>query len=232
MAKKLILAIDDEKDILKLLHYNLEREGYQVLTAKSGEEGLEVARAKHPDLIILDIMLPEMDGLEVCRILRSNKETKHIPVLMLTAKTSEVDQIVGFELGANDYISKPFSVKVLSARIKNIFRSLEPKKGESAMLRAGELLIDRERHNFMIKGKPVMLTKLEFKMLAFLLENRGRVFSREQLLDRVWEGGAFVVDRTVDVHMRSIRRKLGKHRDMIETVRGSGYRFSETQDVG
>ena len=232
MAKKLILAIDDEKDILKLLHYNLEREGYQVLTAKSGEEGLEVARAKHPDLIILDIMLPEMDWFEVCRILSSNKETKHIPVLMLTAKTSEVDQIVGFELGANDYISKPFSVKVLSARIKNIFRSLEPKKGESAMLRAGELLIDRERHNFMIKGKPVMLTKLEFKMLAFLLENRGRVFSREQLLDRVWEGGAFVVDRTVDVHMRSIRRKLGKHRDMIETVRGSGYRFSETQDVG
>jgi len=231
MAKKLILAIDDEKDILKLLQYNLERDGYQVLTAKSGEEGLETARAKHPDLIVLDIMLPEMDGLEVCKILRSNKDTKHIPILMLTAKTSEVDQIVGLELGASDYISKPFSVKVLSARVKNIFRSVEPKKDESPALRAGDLVIDKERHNFTIKGKPVALTKLEFKMLSFLIENRGKVFSREQLLDRVWEGEAFVVDRTVDVHMRSIRHKLGKRRDMIETVRGSGYRFSETEDV-
>lgn len=232
MAKKLILAIDDEKDILKLLQYNLEREGYQVLTAKSGEEGLETARVKHPDLIVLDIMLPEMDGLEVCKILRSNKETKHIPILMLTAKTSEVDQIVGLELGASDYISKPFSVKVLSARVKNIFRSMEPKKDESSALRAGDLAIDKERHSFTIKGKSVTLTKLEFKMLGFLMENRGKVFSREQLLDRVWEGEAFVVDRTVDVHMRSIRHKLGKRRDMIETVRGSGYRFSETEDIG
>jgi two-component system alkaline phosphatase synthesis response regulator PhoP len=232
MTKKLILAIDDEKDILKLLQYNLERDGYQVLTAKSGEEGLDIVRAKHPDLIVLDIMLPEMDGLEVCKILRSNKETKHIPILMLTAKTSEVDQIVGLELGASDYISKPFSVKVLSARVKNIFRSLEPKKGDSAVLRSGELLIDKERHSFTVKGKPVTLTKLEFKMLSFLMENRGLVFSREQLLDRVWDGEAFVVDRTVDVHMRSIRLKLGKHRGMIETVRGSGYRFSETPDAG
>ncbi len=232
MSKKLILAIDDEKDILKLLQYNLERDGYQVLTAKSGEEGLELARAKRPDLVILDLMLPEMDGLEVCKILRSNKETKHIPILMLTAKTSEIDQVVGFELGASDYISKPFSVKVLTARVKNIFRSLEPKKDDSGVLKSGDLLIDKERHLFTVKGKPVTLTKLEFKMLIFLMENRGRVFSREQLLDSVWEGEAFVVDRTVDVHMRSIRQKLGKHRDLIQTVRGSGYRFSETDDVG
>ena len=232
MSKKLILAIDDEKDILKLLQYNLERDGYQVLTAKSGEEGLELARAKRPDLVILDLMLPEMDGLEVCKILRSNKETKHIPILMLTAKTSEIDQVVGFELGASDYISKPFSVKVLTARVKKIFRSLEPKKDDSGVLKSGDLLIDKERHLFTVKGKPVTLTKLEFKMLIFLMENRGRVFSREQLLDSVWEGEAFVVDRTVDVHMRSIRQKLGKHRDLIQTVRGSGYRFSETDDVG
>jgi len=230
LAKKLILAIDDEKDILKLLQYNLEREGHQVISAKTGEEGLEAARAKKPDLILLDLMLPGMDGLEVCKILRGNKDTKNIPILMLTAKSSELDQILGLELGAIDYITKPFSVKVLSARVKNIFRNKEAKKDESAVLRANGLAIDRERHSFTVNGKPVSLTKLEFQMLGFLMENRGKVFSRDQLLSSVWEGQAFVVDRTVDVHMRSIRQKLGKHRDMIETVRGSGYRFVESDE--
>ena len=225
MPKKLVLAIDDEKDILRLVQYNLEREGYQVLCAKSGEDGLETARAKQPDLIILDLMLPGMDGLEVCKILRSNKDTKHIPILMLTAKGSEIDQILGLELGAVDYITKPFSVKVLSARVKNIFRNKETKSDESMKLRIGELVIDRERRSFTIGGKPVGLTKLEFQMLSFLMENRGKVFSREHLLNNVWDGEAFVVDRTVDVHVRSIRQKLGRHRALIETVRGSGYRF-------
>ncbi len=228
MSKKLILAIDDEKDILKLLQYNLEREGHQVIVAKTGEEGLEAARSKKPDLILLDLMLPGMDGLEVCKILRGNKDTKNIPILMLTAKSSELDQILGLELGATDYITKPFSVKVLSARVKNIFRNKEAKKEESIVLKANGLTIDRERHSFTVNGKPVSLTKLEFQMLGFLMENRGKVFSRDQLLSSVWEGQAFVVDRTVDVHMRSIRQKLGKHRDLIETVRGSGYRFVET----
>ena len=232
MAKKLILAIDDEKDILKLLQYNLEREGYQFLYAKTGEEGLDLARARRPDLVILDLMLPGMDGLEVCKILHSNKETKSIPILMLTAKSTEIDQILGLELGASDYISKPFSVKVLSARIKNIFRTQEPKKDDSAVLRAGDLILNREKIAFTIKGKPVTLTKLEFKMLAYLMQNRGKVFSRDQLLSGVWDGEVFVVDRTVDVHMRSIRHKLGKYRDMIETVRGSGYRFVETDSDG
>ena len=230
MAKKLILAIDDEKDILKLVQYNLEREGHQVLCSKTGEEGLETARLKKPDLIILDLMLPGMDGLEVCKLLRSNKETKNIPILMLTAKTSEVDQILGLELGAADYVSKPFSVKVLSARVKNIFRNQESKKEGSATLRVGELTIDRDRHSFTVKGKPVSLTKLEFQILWFLMENRGKVFSREQLLNGVWEGEAFVVDRTVDVHMKSIRQKLGKCRGLIETVRGSGYRFIDPDE--
>ena len=228
MAKKLILAIDDEKDILKLIQYNLEREGYQVLTAKNGEEGLETARAKKPDLVVLDLMMPGIDGLEVCKILRSNKDTRAIPIIMLTAKSSEIDQIVGLELGASDYITKPFSVKVLSARVKNVFRNKELKKDESALLRVGDLVIDRDKRSFTIAGKPVSLTKLEFQMLGFLMENRGKVFSRDQLLSHVWEGEAFVVDRTVDVHMRSIRQKLGKHRDLIETVRGSGYRFVES----
>ena len=227
MGKKLILAIDDEKDILKLLQYNLEREGYQVICARSGEEGLEAVKSKRPDLVVLDIMMPGIDGLEVCKILRANKDSRNIPILMLTAKSSEVDQILGLELGASDYISKPFSVKVLLARVKNIFRNQEVKKDEPPVIRAGELVIDKDRHTFSIKGKPVTLTKLEFKILGFLMMNRGKVYSREQLLNGVWEGEAFVVDRTVDVHMRSIRQKLGKYRDWIETVRGAGYRFLE-----
>ena len=229
MSKKLVLAIDDEKDILKLLQYNLERDGYQVITAKSGEEGLEAARSKKPDLILLDLMLPGMDGLEVCKILRSNKETKNVPILMLTAKSSEVEQILGLELGANDYITKPFSVKVLSARVKNVFRNKDAKKEGSPVIRVGALVLDRDRRSFTVQGKPVALTKLEFQIIGFLMENPGKVYSRDQLLSGAWEGETFVVDRTVDVHMRSIRQKLGKHRDLIETVRGSGYRFADEE---
>ena len=231
MTKKHILAIDDEKDILKLLQYNLEREGYAVFLAKTGEEGLGTLKIKKPDLVILDIMLPGMDGLEVLKIVRASKETRNIPILLLTAKSSEVDQVLGLELGAVDYISKPFSVKVLSARVKNIFRNQEKKKEETRVVQAGDLTIDMDRHRFTVKGKPVTLTKLEFKMLSFLMENRGKVFSRDQLLSGVWDGEAFVVDRTVDVHVRSIRSKLGKYRDSVETVRGAGYRFIE-QDAG
>ena len=231
MTKKHILAIDDEKDILKLLQYNLEREGYSVSLAKTGEEGLDAVKVKRPDLVILDIMLPGMDGIEVLKIIRANKESRNLPVLMLTAKSSEVDQILGLELGAADYISKPFSVKVLLARVKNIFRNLEIKKEDTRVVQAGDLTLDKDRHVFTVKGKPVALTSLEFKMLGFLMENRGKVFSRDQLLSGVWKGEAFVVDRTVDVHVRSIRSKLGKYRDCVETVRGAGYRFIE-QDAG
>jgi DNA-binding response OmpR family regulator len=228
MAAKTILVIDDERDIQKLLQYNLEKEGYKTLSALTGEEGLETAKSKKPDLVLLDIMLPGMDGLEVCRLLRSGSETRSIPVIMLTAKGSEVDQVVGLELGAADYISKPFSVKVLLARIKNIFRGQNQKSSDTAVLRNGDLVLDRERMTFMIKGKSVALTKLEFSILSFLMENKGRVFSRDKLLSGAWQGEAFVVDRTVDVHIKSIRRKLGKYRNKIETVRGTGYRFAES----
>ena len=231
MTKKQVLVIDDEKDILKLLQYNLEREGYTVFLAKTGEEGLEAVKAKKPDLVLLDLMLPGMDGLEVCKILRANQETRQVPILMLTAKSSEIDQVLGLELGATDYISKPFSVKVLLARVKNAFRNQENKKEETRVLEAGPLMIDKDRHRFTVKGKTVPLTKLEFKMLSFLMENRGKVFSRDRLLSGVWESEAFVVDRTVDVHVRSIRSKLGKYRDCVETVRGAGYRFTE-QEAG
>lgn len=228
MAKKTILAIDDEKDILNLLHYNLEKEGYQVLTAGTGESGFELAKGKKPDLVLLDLMLPGVDGLEVCKLLKNSKETKHIPVIMLTAKGSEIDQVVGLELGASDYIPKPFSVKVLLARVKNVFRKELANKEEKQVLKLGDFVLDKERLSFAIKGKSVGLTKLEFKIISVLMENPGKVFSRDKLLSGAWEGEAFVIDRTVDVHVRSIRHKLGKYRDTIETVRGTGYRFSET----
>lgn len=227
MPSQSILVVDDEKDIQKLLQYNLEKEGYRVLQAFTGEEGFELAKSKKPGLVLLDLMLPGMDGLEVCRLLRADKETKNIPLIMLTAKSSEVDQVVGLELGASDYIPKPFSMKVLTARIKNIFRNQKPASAASGQIREGDLVIDRERMTFTVKGRPVSLTKLEFRILSFLMENKGKVFSRDKLLSGAWDGEAFVVDRTVDVHVKSIRRKLGKYRDKIETVRGTGYRFAE-----
>lgn len=227
--KKTILVVDDEKDIVKLLEYNLQKEGYAALIARTGEEGLELARQKKPDLVILDLMLPGMDGLEVCKILKNDKATKNIPILMLTAKGSEIDQVVGLEIGANDYVPKPFSVKVLLARLKNIFRTIEKKDepAEASVLKAGDLVLDAERMVCTVKGKAVNLTKLEFSILNFLMRHPGKVFSRDKLLSGSWGGEAFVIDRTVDVHIRSIRAKLGPCRDYIETVRGTGYRFAE-----
>lgn len=227
MSRKTILVIDDEKDILKLVQYNLEKEGYQVLQAKTGEEGLELARTGKPDLILLDLMLPGLDGLEVCRILKANDATRPIPVVMLTAKGSEVDQVVGLELGAVDYVTKPFGVKLLLARVKNVFRSMKPQEAERKLLKAGDVALDKDRHAVTVAGRPVAFTKLEFRILSFLMEHPGKVFSRDQLLSGAWEGEAFVVDRTVDVHVRSIRSKLGKYREYIETVRGTGYRFAD-----
>jgi DNA-binding response OmpR family regulator len=226
VSRQTILVIDDEKDIQKLIQYNLEKEGYQLVFADTGEKGFELARAKKPDLVLLDLMLPGIDGLEVCRLMRSSKDTQGIPIIMLTAKSSDIDQIVGLELGASDYVAKPFSVKVLLARVKNIFRSVE-KKETSAILKSDDLVLDKDRQSFTVRGKSVPLTKLEFRILGFLMENPGKVFTRDMLLSGAWDGEAFVIDRTVDVHVRSIRHKLGKYRGRLETVRGSGYRFSE-----
>ena len=227
MAKKTILLIDDEKDILKLLQYNLEKEGFGVISAASGETGFELAKTKRPDLVVLDIMMPGMDGVEVLKLLKRSDRTQAIPVIMLTAKGSETDQVVGLELGAADYIPKPFSVKVFLARVRNLLRNDALPKNPARVLKAGELALDKERWMVTVKGEPVHLTKLEFRILSFLMENPGKVFSRDQLLSGAWEGEAFVVDRTVDVHVRSIRQKLGKCRWYLETVRGAGYRFME-----
>lgn len=227
--KRSILVIDDEKDIRELLQYNLTKEGYDVWTAKTGEEGFEAARSKKPDLIVLDLMLPGIDGLEVCRMLRSAAPTKNIPILMLTAKGTETDQVVGLELGADEYIVKPFGVKILLARIKNLFRGREKRAEAPVVIKSGPLEIDRDKYLATLSGKAIVLTNLEFRILSFLAENKGRVFSRDQLLNGVWKGESFVVDRTVDVHIRSIRQKLGKYRDILETVRGAGYRFTDKE---
>jgi len=224
---KSILIIEDEKDIVDLIEYQLKQSGFAVLSALDGPSGLELARKKRPGLVILDLMLPGMDGKDVCRALKSNSLTQSIPVLMLTAKSEEMDRVIGFELGADDYVTKPFSPRELVLRVKAILRRKEVSREGEKMIQIGDLLIDIDRHQVSIKKKPMELTSTEFKLLVELASNRGRVQTRERLLDKVWgytyEGYA----RTVDTHIRRLREKLGQQGDLIETLRGVGYRFRE-----
>jgi two-component system phosphate regulon response regulator PhoB len=227
-----VLVIEDEKDILDLVAYHLGQGGLSVLTAGDGESGLELAKAKKPSLIILDIMLPKMDGKEVCRALKSNPTTEWIPVLMLTAKADEVDRIVGFELGADDYVTKPFSPRELVLRVKAILRKGESEGPRGKSIQRGDLWIDIDRHHVSLKKRHVTLTSTEFKLLVELASHPGRVYTREILLDKVWgytyEGYA----RTVDTHIRRLREKMDDSGETIETIRGVGYRFRETADEG
>ena len=224
---KSILIVEDEKDILDLIEYHLKQSGFSVIKAMDGASGLEKAKHERPSLIILDLMLPEMDGKDVCRALKSNPFTQHIPILILTAKTEEIDRVIGFELGADDYVTKPFSPKELVLRVKAILRRKEISNEEEKTIQIDDLLIDLDRHQVFIQKKPLQLTSTEFKLLVELASNRGRVRSRERLLDKVWgytyEGYA----RTVDTHIRRLREKLGPLGDHIETLRGVGYRFRE-----
>jgi phosphate regulon transcriptional regulator PhoB len=230
-TKRTILTIDDEKDLLELVRYNLEREGYCVKSASDGEAGLALAQRDAPDLILVDLMLPGMDGLEVCRRLRSNPQTAAIPLIMLTAKSAESDRVVGLELGADDYVTKPFSTRELIARIRALLRRSAGRTEESAtILRRGSLLIDAEQCRVSCEGKEIDLTATEFRLLHFLASHEGRVFSRNQLIDHVLGRDIEVLDRTVDVHIMSLRKKLGSFGDRVETVRGFGYRFSQAPD--
>ncbi|MCX8116408.1 MAG: response regulator transcription factor [Desulfobacterota bacterium] len=227
---KPILIIEDEKDIADLIEYHLTQSGFQVLQTQSGPSGLEQARRLRPALIVLDLMLPGMDGRDLCRALKSDPATRSIPIVMLTAKAEEVDRIVGFEIGADDYVTKPFSPRELVLRIKAILRrKTEPGEAEK-VIQVEDLLIDVERHVVSLKGKPIPLTSTEFKLLLELASHRGRVKTRQYLLDRVWgytyEGYA----RTVDTHIRRLREKLGPAGDWIETIRGVGYRFREEEE--
>jgi two-component system phosphate regulon response regulator PhoB len=226
--KAKILVVDDEPDALELIEYNLLGAGYQVFTASNGNCALELARRHLPDLIVLDLMLPEVSGIEVCKTLRRSPETADMPILMLTAKAEEIDRIIGLEVGADDYVTKPFSPRELILRIKNILRRGEQSEGKkSAVIEAKDLVIDPERHEVMHNDVKIILTATEFKLLYILAGRQGRIQSRERLLEDVWEYEADVYIRTVDTHMRRLRKKLGNAAEYIETVRGVGYRFIE-----
>ncbi len=225
MAKGDILIVDDEADIVKVTQYNLEKEGYKTIPAFSGEDAVELSQKHIPALIILDIMLPEMDGMEVCRIIKRDEETMDIPIIMLTAKGEEVDIVSGLEIGADDYITKPFKIKELIARVKAVLRrGVVPQKEK--VLKVEDLKIDPIRYEVTLRGEPLAFTIKEFKLLFSLASSPGRVFTRDQLLDRIW-GEAIVTDRTIDVHIKKIREKLEDFAKYIETVRGIGYRFKE-----
>jgi two-component system phosphate regulon response regulator PhoB len=224
-----ILVVEDEKDLLDLLSYNLSREGYSVDVATTGTLALERIRERKPDLVLLDLMLPDVPGTDVCRRVKGDPLTSHIPVVMVTARSEEIDRIVGFELGADDYVTKPFSVRELLLRVKAILR--RDRAGAPAAaggpLKNGRIAIDPERHRAEVDGREVALTALEFRLLACLLERAGRVQSRDVLLSDVWGLDSEVETRTVDAHVKRLRRKLGAAGDAVETVRGVGYRLRE-----
>jgi len=223
---KTILIVDDEKDILDLLRFNLEKEGYKILSAMDGKEALELATSAMPDLIILDIMLPGKDGLEVIRELGQNSKTQNIPVIFLTAKGSEIDEVIGLELGADDYIIKPIAIRKLLSRVKMVFRKTTKKEESDEIIRFPNLVIDPQRYEVKVDGAPIVLTKKEFEILYYLARRPGRVINRETLLNDIWGEGVIVIDRTVDVHIRKIREKLGpRHESMIDTIKGVGYRL-------
>jgi DNA-binding response OmpR family regulator len=225
--KPKILVVDDEPDALELLEINLKGAGYDVVTAPDGEQALKKARDLLPKLIILDLMLPEVDGLEVCKILRRDQRTSGIPIIMLTAKAGEVDRVLGLELGADDYVTKPFSPRELVLRVKRLLRTNEAPTEKADHIDYKELSLDIPRHQALVKGKPIDLTATEFKLLTVLAQRRGRVQSREQLLQDVWEYDNLIDTRTVDTHMRRLREKLGMASKYLDTVRGVGYRFVE-----
>jgi two-component system alkaline phosphatase synthesis response regulator PhoP len=228
MAGEKILVVDDEENIRELVRYNLAREGYQVTTVGSGEEALKQARSKVPDLIILDLMLPGIDGLDVCKQLKSDTRTAYIPIVMLTVKGEESDIVVGLELGADDYITKPFSPAVLLARIKAILRRRKSKPiGETDVIIVGDLTIHPGRYAVLVKGRAIKLTSTEFRILHLMAQRPGWVFTRYQVVDAVRGENVAVTDRSVDFHITSLRRKLGPCSDYIETVWGVGYRFKE-----
>ncbi|MDD5217055.1 MAG: response regulator transcription factor [Candidatus Omnitrophica bacterium] len=226
MSKENILVIEDEKNIVELVKYNLEQEGFAVRTSLRGDAGLEEARRARPDLVILDLMLPGMDGLEICRALKQNEKTAHIPIIMLTAKSEETDQIVGFELGADDYVTKPFSPRQLVARVKAVLRRVHEKPKEK-IFRVGVLEMDTGKYLVTLKGKAVELSSKEFELLKALLEANGRVLSREYLLENVWgyDRSVEIETRTVDMHIGQLRKKIKAEAHRVITVKNVGYRM-------
>jgi phosphate regulon transcriptional regulator PhoB len=222
---KQIYVVEDEKDLVELLAYNLEKEGYRVLSSLDGVEALKKIPEKSPDLILLDLMLPGVDGLTVCKTLKADPRTAHIPIVMLTAKGEESDKVVGLELGADDYVTKPFSVRELVARVKAVLRRFEKAGEGEPRQKFKDLELDRVKHQVVLKGKAVELTAKEFELLDYLLTHPGRVLSRDVLLNNVWGYDYFGTTRTVDVHVRRLREKLGSYAKHVQTVKGYGYQF-------
>jgi len=222
-----ILVVDDEPEALELLEFNLKKAGFDVIAAPDGARAIRQARSGQPDLVVLDLMLPEIDGLEVCKMLRRDPATASIPIIMLTAKAAEVDRIVGLALGADDYVTKPFSPRELVLRVNKVLRRAQIEATQPDTLKLGDLLIDAPRHLVKWRGKRIDLTKTEFDLLTVLARRRGRVQSRDQLLRDVWEYNTLIDTRTVDTHMRRLRDKLGPAAKYLDTVRGVGYRFIE-----
>jgi len=225
MAKEVILVVDDEEDIRELVELNLSREGYQILPCDTGERALALVRSRKPDLVVLDLMLPGVDGLEVCKRLKANPDTRHIPVIMLTAKGEEADIVAGLELGADDYVTKPFSGKVLAARVRRLLRRQMEEVEEGSTVRVEGVEIDPTRREVRIGGRPVALTLTEFNILHTLAKRPGVVFTRYQIVDKIHGDDYPVTDRAVDVQIVALRRKLGSYGKLIETVRGVGYRL-------
>lgn len=228
--RKKILVVDDERDLVELIALNLQRSGYEYLQAHDGNTGLEMARKQTPDLIVLDLMMPGMSGQDVAARLKGDPSTSSIPILMLTAKSEETDIIVGLSMGADDYVTKPFSMKVLMARIAAVLRRKSAAEPSQSMLSSGQVHIDQSKHEVTVHGKPINLTPTEFKLLTALFAARGRVLSRDQLMDRAMGTDVFVTDRAIDVHITAVRKKLGEFAWMVHTVRGIGYRLLENQE--
>jgi len=224
-----IVVIEDEADILEVLQYNLTREGYRVASSRDGEEGLQRVRDENPDLVLLDLMLPGLDGIEICRRLKADPTTSAIPIVMVTAKGEESDVVLGLQMGADDYVAKPFSPRELMARIKAVLRrgQLKEERSSGERIVRGGLVIDSVRHRVTVDAEPITLTATEMRLLHFLAAHPGRVFTRDQLVSRAIGDRAVVIDRNIDVHIGAIRRKLGPYRTLIETLRGVGYRFRE-----
>ena len=223
-ASQKVLVVDDEEPILELLKYNLEKQGYEVRIASDGQLGVDIAKKFHPDLVLLDIMMPKMDGVEACRLLRANPDLQNTFIVFLTARAEEYSEIAAFDVGADDYILKPIKPRALMSRISALFRRDSKKKSPTAQITVGDLIIDRTSYTIKINGKEVNLPKKEFELLFFLAQNPNKVFSRDDLLQNIWGSDVYVLARTVDVHIRKVREKIGE--DYITTVKGVGYKFN------
>ncbi|MDG1929247.1 MAG: response regulator [Nitrospinaceae bacterium] len=227
MKKSKIVVIEDEVDILEVINYNLSKEGFDVCSALDGEEGLALIKKEVPDLVLLDLMLPGLDGIEICRKLKTDYSTRSIPIIMVTAKGEESDIVLGLGMGADDYMVKPFRPRELIARIRSVLRRGDFIEEGEGLVSIDKLVIDINRHEVKLEGKKIILTAMEFKLLHFLASHPGQVFTRENLLNHVSSDDTFIIDRNIDVHIRSIRKKLNKHRELIETIHRVGYRFRD-----